>query len=214
VPEVAYQLTTVDDLDRIPVAGTLWRPIRRALGMTGVAVNAYTGARAGDEVIEPHDETSPGAGAHEELYVVVSGEAAFEIDGERVDAPAGTMILIDVGTKRAASATADETTVLVIGAAPGAALPVSPFEHWYAAEPAYLAGDYERAYEIAAAGLADYPEHPTLNYQLACYRALAGDADGALGHIRVAAEANPEVLEWAAGDDDLASIRDLADYPG
>ena len=27
---------------------------------------------------------------------------------------------------------------------PGAALPVSPFEHWYAAEPAYLAGDYRR----------------------------------------------------------------------
>lgn len=203
-----YRLTRVEDLDRIPVAGTLWRPIRRALGMTSVALNAYTGAKAGDEVIEPHDETSAGAGGHEELYLVVSGEASFEIDGETVAAPAGTMILIGVGTRRAATASADETTVLVIGGPPGAALPASPFEHWYAAEPAYLAGDYDRAYEIAAAGLAEYPEHPTLNYQLACYRALAGDTDGALRHFRIAAAANPGVLEWAAGDDDLDSIRD------
>jgi tetratricopeptide (TPR) repeat protein len=209
-----YRLSRIDDLERVPVAGTLWRPIRRALGMTSVAINAYTGAKAGDDVIESHDETSAGAGAHEELYLVVSGEAEFEIDGEKVAAPAGTMVLVGVRTRRAATALADETTVLVIGGPPGAALPVSPFEYWYAAEPAYLAGDYERAYEIASEGLADYPDHPSLNYQLACHRALAGDTEGALRHFRVAAEANPEVLEWAAGDEDLASIRDLPDYPG
>jgi mannose-6-phosphate isomerase-like protein (cupin superfamily) len=209
----AYRLTRLDDLDRVPIAGTIWRPIRRALGMTSVAVNAYTAAKAGEEVIEPHDELSPGAGAHEELYLVASGAAVFEIDGESVDAPAGTMVLIGVGVKRAATATADETTVLVIGAPPGTALPVSPFEHWYAAEPAYLVGDYQGAFDIAATGLVDYPEHPTLNYQLACYRALAGDSDAALRHLNVAAAANPEVLEWAAGDDDLASLRDLPGYP-
>jgi mannose-6-phosphate isomerase-like protein (cupin superfamily) len=209
-----FQVTRIDDLDRIPVAGTLWRPIRRALGMTSVAINAYTGAKAGDEVIEPHDELSPGAGRHEELYVVVSGAATFEVDGERVDAPEGTMLLIDVGVKRAATAAADETTVLVVAGQPGAALPVSPFEHWYAAEPAYLDGDYAGAYEIASAGLADYPDHPTLNYQLACYRALAGDAQAALEHFQIAAKANPDVIEWASEDDDLASIRDLPGYPG
>ena len=204
----AYRLTRIDDLERVPLEAGIWRPIRRTLGMTSVALNAYTGAKAGDAVIEPHDETSTGAGGHEELYLVVAGEATFEIDGGSVDAPAGTMILIDVGTHRAATAKADETTVLVIGGPPGAAFPVSPFEHWYAAEPAYLAGDYERAYETASAGLADYPEHPTLNYQLACYRALAGDTDAALHHFRIAAAANPEVVEWAADDSDLDSIRD------
>ena len=50
------------------------------------------------------------------------------------------------------------TTVLVIGGPPGAAGPISPFEHWYAATPAYEAGDYARAYEIASQGLADHPE--------------------------------------------------------
>jgi tetratricopeptide (TPR) repeat protein len=210
---MAYRVARIDDLERVPIAGTIWRPIRRALDVTGVAVNAYTAANAGDEVIEPHDETSAGAGAHEELYFVASGAAEFKISGERVAAPAGTMLVVDVGTHRAAKATADDTTVFVIGGPPGAALPPSPFEYWYAAEPAYQAGEYERAYEIAAEGLAHYPEHPTLNYQLACHRALAGDPDGALRHFRLAYEANPDVLEWAAGDDDLASIRDLPGYP-
>ena len=209
----SYRLSRIDDLERIPLAAGTWRPIRRALGMTSVAINAYTGEHAGDEVIEPHDETSAGAGGHEELYLVVSGEAAFEIGGEAVDAPAGTMILIDVGIQRAATAKVDETTVLVIGGPPGAALPVSPFEHWYSAEPAYLAGDYDRAYEIASAGLADYPEHPTLNYQLACYRALGGQTDEALRHFGIAAAANPDVVEWAADDEDLDSIRDLPGFP-
>ena len=43
--------------------------------------------------------------------------------------------------------------------APGAALPRSPFEHYYAAQPAYDAGDYDRAVAIAGEGLADWPEH-------------------------------------------------------
>lgn len=210
---MTYRLTRIDDLERIPLEAGIWRPIRRTLGMTSVALNAYTGAKAGDEVIEPHDETSAGAGGHEELYLVVSGEAAFEIAGEAVDAPAGSMLLVDVGTHRAATAKADETTVLVIGGPPGAALPVSPFEHWYAAEPAYLAGEYDRAYEIASAGLADYPEHPSLNYQLACYRALAGNAEDALRHFQIAAAANPDVITWAADDDDLDSIRGLPGFP-
>ena len=101
----------------------------------------------------------------------------------------------------------------MIGGPPGTALPVSPFEHWYAAEPAYLAGDYDRAYEIASAGLADYPDHPTLNYQLACYRALGGNTEEALRHFHIAAAANPEVVEWAAGDEDLDSIRDMPGFP-
>ena len=210
---MSFRITRVDDLERVPLEAGIWRPIRRTLGMTSVAVNAYTGAKAGDDVIEPHDETSAGAGGHEELYLVVEGDAVFEIDGERVEAPAGTMILIDVGTSRAASARADETTVVVIGGPPGTALPISPFEHWYAAGPAYLAGDYDRAYEIASAGLADYPDHPTLNYQLACYRALGGNPEEALRHFQIAAAANPDVVEWAAGDEDLDSIRDLSGYP-
>ena len=35
--------------------------------------------------------------------MVVAGAAVFEIDGERVDAPTGTMILVPVGVHREAT---------------------------------------------------------------------------------------------------------------
>ena len=60
----------------------MWRPIRRAMGLTGIRANAYTGRKAGDEVIEPHDEMSQAAGQHEEVYVVLTGSARFTIEGE------------------------------------------------------------------------------------------------------------------------------------
>jgi mannose-6-phosphate isomerase-like protein (cupin superfamily) len=211
---MGFRTTSLGELERIRLEQGVWRPIRRPLGVTGFGVNAYTGDAAGDAVIEPHDETSPGAGRHEELYVVVSGRAAFEVDGREVDAPSGTMLLVDVGTQRAAVAAEADTTVLVISGKPGGALPVSPFEYWYAAVPAYEAGDYDRAHEIAAEGLDDWPEHGTLHYQLACYRALAGRGDEAIEHLRIAFEQDPRTREWAADDSDLDSIRGDARYPG
>lgn len=208
-----YAITSVDALERVDLGHSIWRPVRRPLELTGVAVNAYSANAAGDGVIEPHDETSAGAGAHEELYLVVSGAARFKIGEETVDAPAGTMIRIDVGVQREATATADATTVLVVGGPPGAALPVSPFEYWYAAQAPNSRGDYDAAIEIASEGLADYPEHPTLRYQLACYEALAGRPERALDHFVIAARANPDVIEWAADDADLDSIREDPRFP-
>jgi hypothetical protein len=181
--------------------------------VTGFGVNAYTAAQAGTEVIEPHDETSAGAGGHEELYVVMSGSAEFEIDGERVDAPEGSLIRVDVGVERSAKARVDDTTVLVLGGPPGTALPVSPFEYWYAAQGPCAQGDYERAIEVASEGLSDYPHHPSLHYQLACFNALAGHSDAALDHLRTAVAGNPEIASWAAEDSDLDSIRSDSRFP-
>ena len=212
-PAGGYAITSVDALERVDLGHSIWRPVRRPLGITGIAVNAYSANATGDGVIEPHDETSAGAGAHEELYLVVSGSARFKIGDETVDAPAGTMIRVDVGVHREATATADATTVLVAGGPPGAALPVSPFEYWYAAEAPNSGGDYDAAIEIASEGLADYPEHPTLRYQLACYEALAGRPERALDHLEIAARANRDVIEWAADDADLDSIRDDPRFP-
>jgi len=204
---LTYRLLHIDDAERIEGHGFSWRPVRKALGTTAFGLNAYS-AEAGEEVIETHDETSAGSAGHEELYVVLTGAAAFTVDGDEVAAPAGTMLLVPPGTKRGATATEPGTTVLVVGGAPGAAGPRSAFEHWYAAEPAYRAGDYARAAEIASEGLADWPEHPTLRYQLACFEALAGHREAAIEHLRIAFEKNPATRGWAAGDDDLASVRD------
>jgi tetratricopeptide (TPR) repeat protein len=206
---MTYTVQHIDYLDRIEAGGAgWWRPIRRALGITGVAVNAYTADAPGDELIERHDETTFGAGGHEELYVVISGRAAFIVDEEEVDAPAGTLLLVPPGVTRAATAAEPDTTVLIVGGKPGAALPVSPYEHWYAAEPHYRAGDYGKAIEVASQGLEDHPQNPSLRYQLACYEALNGNREAAIRHLQIAYANNPATREWAAGDEDLDSIRD------
>lgn len=97
--------------------------------------------------------------------------------------------------------------MLVIGGRPGSALPVSPYEHWYAAQPAYEAGDYARAVAIASEGLADWPEHPSLHYQLACYEARAAIVTARSSTCASRTPAIPR-RAWAAGDEDLVSVRD------
>ena len=197
----------IDDAERIQGHGFWWRPLRKQLGTTGFGINGYT-ADAGGEVIETHDETSAGAAGHEELYAVLTGAATFTVDGDDVPAPAGTLLVVPPGTRRGATATADGTTVLVVGGVPGAAGPRTPFEYWYEAEPHYRSGDYARAVEVASKGLEDWPEHPSLRYQLACYEALGGNREAAIEHLKVAFEQNPDTRNWAADDEDLASVRD------
>jgi hypothetical protein len=203
----------LDDVERIPVGGLSWLPLRRELGATGFGVNGYASADAGGELIEPHDETSSGAAGHEELYVVMKGRARFSVGEETFDAPAGTLVLVPVGVRRAAIAEEPDTIVMVVSGVPGAAMPTSAFEYWYAAQASYEAGDYERAIEVASEGLADWPEHPLLHYNLACFCSLAGRGDDAVEHLGKAFAGDPRTLEWAQDDSDLDAIRDRPDYP-
>ena len=205
----------LDELPRLEQeSGALFRPIRRTMGLTGVPANAYTGIAAGDEVIEPHDERSPSAAGHEELYVVTGGRATFTVGGEELDAPAGTMVAVEVGVERKAVAAEPETTILVLGGTPGSAFPPAPFEYWYAAEPSYLDEDFEGGIVIMMEGLEHYPTNPGLNYQLACYNALAGRDDDAIRHLKVALDnTDGRVADWAAEDEDLETLRDREDWP-
>jgi tetratricopeptide (TPR) repeat protein len=138
---------------------------------------------------------------------VAAGRATFVVGEEEIDAPAGTLVLVDVCTRRSAVAAEPGTTVLVIGGAPGAVGPRSAWEYYYAAQPAYDAGDYERAIAIAGEGLRDWPEQGALNYQLACYNALAGHLDEARAHLEVALANDDRARDWAAEDEDLAALR-------
>jgi tetratricopeptide (TPR) repeat protein len=194
------------DLEKIDLGDLIYRPIRRELGVSAFGINAYTAENAGEEVIEDHDEQGDGSGHHEELYVVMTGHATFTLDGETVDAPAGTFVFARPEQRRAARAVAEDTTILVIGGKPGAAGPPSPFEYWYRAEPAYRAKDYEKAYAIAAEGLEHHPDNAPLQYQLGCYAARAGRLDDARAHVERAFELNPKAREWAVGDADLAGL--------
>ncbi len=193
------------DIPAIDVAGCHLHLVRQTLGLTAFGANAYS-ADAGGLLIEPHTESGGGGAAnHEELYVVVSGRATFTVGGDEIDAPAGTLVLAQPDEHREATATEDGTWALVIGGQPGAAGPISPWEHYFAA-----AGEEDpaRSYEVAARGLDDWPDHPSLHYSLGCYAALAGMRDQALEHLRVAFAGEPKARRWAAEDSDLDSIRE------
>jgi tetratricopeptide (TPR) repeat protein len=216
VGEKPFATVRLEDLDAIRVEETLlWRPVRRTLGIEAFGVNAYTAAKAGDEIVEEHDETGSGAGHHEELYFVASGRVAFTVAGEEIDAPAGTFVFVrDPQARRHGVAREARSTVLAIGGRRGEPFEVSPWEHYFAAIPHARAGDWARAAEITAEGLARHPDNPSLLYNLACFEAQAGRRAEALEHLRRAAELDPaKIREWVADDADLDSIRDDPAFP-
>jgi hypothetical protein len=211
-----FRATTLDAIDEVPVIGGAlrWKPIRRTLGIRAFGMNAYV-ADAGDDVVEEHDETGAGAGGHQEVYVVLRGHARFTIDGEELDAPAGTLVFLpDPAARRSAQAVADGTMVMAVGGDPAAPYAVSPWEYWFPAEPAMAAGDYDAAVDSMLEGLPEHEGNPNLHYQLACALSLGGRHDEALDHLGRAYAAAPEkIREWAADDADLDALRPLPGYP-
>jgi quercetin dioxygenase-like cupin family protein len=133
MPEGA-RVIHIDDVESLPVLdGELqWHPLRQTLGVRAFGINAYTAAKAGDLVVEEHDEGSLG---HEEIYVVLAGRATFTLGGEEHDAPAGTVVhLADPGINRVARAAEDGTRVLAVGGPVGKAFEPSSWEASFRAE--------------------------------------------------------------------------------
>jgi tetratricopeptide (TPR) repeat protein len=208
---MSVQLTTLDDLDSIPVGerGLRWRPVRRRLGIAGFGVNAWTAEEAGQEVVEHHDETGTGAGKHEELYIVIRGRARFQLDEEEFDAPVGTCVFVrDRTVPRGAYAEEAGTTVLAMGGKPGEAFEVSPWESYFAAIPLTAAGDHDGAVALIREALERSPDNPSVLYNLACAESLGGHTDEALEHLARSVELNPTCAEWARADQDFDPIRE------
>jgi tetratricopeptide (TPR) repeat protein len=189
------------------------RPVRLHFGINSFGINAYS-ARAGERVIEEHDELGHGAGRHEELYFVATGHATFELGGEEVDAPAGTAVFVrDPAVRRGAAAKEAETTVLVVGGAPGRAFEPSPWEAWLAAKPLLDAGQPDRGAAVFLQALERHPGNSNVLYNLACFESLAGRPDDALAHLTEAIELDPRMREWARADEDFAAIRADPRFP-
>jgi tetratricopeptide (TPR) repeat protein len=212
-----WEAVNVDDLDSIPVAeGLVWHPVRRRLGIGAFGVNAYTSDAAGHQVVEEHDETKAGGGAggHEELYVVVRGHATFTLDGETLDAPAGTLVFIrDPKVKRVAIAEEKGALVLAVGGEPGRAYEVSPWEFNFAAMPLLRKGRFAEAIELMEEGLRECPGNASILYNLACAEARSGRTEDALAHLREAVERDAKYAGYAVTDLDLESIRGEPGFP-
>src|SRR4051795_8919575 len=106
-PYVAVHLDAVPRGPRGPGVARLL-PVRRHLGIEAFGANARVAAAAGEGLVMAHDEGGGGpdrTGGHEELYVVLRGRATFTLDGEQVDAPAGTLLFVrDPAVTRSAGA--------------------------------------------------------------------------------------------------------------
>jgi hypothetical protein len=105
--------------------------VRRHFDIRSFGVNGITG-NAGEELVEPHherDDEDNRTDGHEELFAVMNGHAVFTVDGETVDAPAGTLVFVrDPALIRSARATADGTSILAVGGRPGAPWQMSRWE--------------------------------------------------------------------------------------
>jgi mannose-6-phosphate isomerase-like protein (cupin superfamily) len=204
------KLLKLEEIEGIPVLGSLvWKPVRRPLGVTAFGINAYTAVNAGDEVVEEHTEEQLG---HEEIYFVHAGHAVFTVDGEEVDAPAGTLVYLDdVSQRRHAIAKEAGTTVIAVGGVPGKHEP-SAWEYFFPALPAMREGDYDTARRLLEDGLKEN-DAPVMHYQLACVEALAGNRERALDELRIAVDGNDRYRGAARTDEDFASIRDDPRFP-
>jgi len=202
-----YGVTTLAGLATPAITGQAqWHTIRRTLGVASFGVNAWTATEDGAQIIGEHDEAS-GEG-HEELYIVLGGHATFTLDGEEVDAPAGTLVHVsDPRVTRAAVGTTG-TTVLVIGARPGEAFTPSTWERSAEALRFWRTEEWDRAVEVLEGHLAETPDHAGTHYNLACAHARAGHPDVALGYLATAIGLQERFAELAAKDDDLISVRD------
>jgi len=212
--ETTYAIAKIDELEPAPRIAPPETPddgrkrfdVRRTLDITAFGVQAFS-APSGGVVVNEHDEVLLTEAGQQELYIVMSGAATFEIDGETVDAPAGSLVHVQPAAKRKATATEDDTTILVVGATPGKAYEPAP-EEMGQAFAAYNAGDYELALEKQLIVVEKQPENPVAHFNVGCFAARAGHADQAIEALERAIAINDGVKELIATDEDLDSLRE------
>lgn len=203
-----FEVVALDDIEpghehdgRVPIN------IRRHFDIRGFGVHATRGVGDG-HVVGEHDEVSLGGTGLEELYVVLSGAATFDIDGEPVYAPAGTLVFVrDPSARRSAIAKQEGTTVLAIGGTPGRSYELHVGELMNAMWEPYRAGDFESALETLRPVLEKRPEALVL-FNVACMEARLGRTDDAITHLEQAIEDDHRIKEHIRTDGDLDSIRD------
>jgi tetratricopeptide (TPR) repeat protein len=202
-----FAVARLDEIDEIDDGRCPFRPVRHHFGITSFGVTAMTARSDGDRLINEHEEAERQSG--EELYVVMSGHAWFEVDGETQDAPAGTFVHVPAGIKRTAFAREAGTTVMAIGGGPvGKPYEPSGWEVFAPLIPLFESGEFELGADRAQALLAEDPPYSAVYYNTACFESRAGRIDAALVHLRRAVELSPDLAELARDDEDLAALRE------
>jgi quercetin dioxygenase-like cupin family protein len=199
-----YLVARLAEIDELTDGRCPYRPVRHHLGIKSFGITAWTGRAAGDQIINEHDED----GEDEEVYVVQTGRATFELDGERVEAQAGTFVYAPPGVKRTAFAEEPDTTILAIGATPGQVYEPSGWELWAPCNRLYEQKRYAEAADAALEVVEGHPEYAGLFYNLACCESLAGRTEDAIAHLEQAIAKSDRYRAYAAGDSDFDAVRE------
>jgi hypothetical protein len=180
-------------------------PVRESLGISSFGINAITLGEDGT-LINEHDEAGSG---QEEVYVVLEGTAAFEIDGHTFDAPAGSFVSVRPEARRKASG---DAIVLALGSTPGQVYEALDWGDAWVVHNESMAAYNEQRYGDALAtvrgGLERFPDHAGLHYNCACFAVLAGEVDDeTFDHLRRAGELFPPFRTQAQADGDFDPVR-------
>jgi tetratricopeptide (TPR) repeat protein len=201
-----HAVAHLEEIDELDDGRCPFRPVRHHLGITAFGVTAWTGRDAGDRIINEHGEDE--AGAHEELYLVLHGHAVFDLDGEKVDARAGTFVFARPGVKRTAFAEEGPTTIVAVGAPAGKVYEAEGWELWAPLSAQYRQGRYAEAADRGRALIEAHPQSGGLLYNVACCESLAGRAAAAIEHLGQAVGLSERYRAHAKGDPDFDAIRD------
>ena len=92
----------------------VWYPLQHALGIDTFGVNLFVADRTDQTLVEEHDER---VSRQQELYLLLEGQAVFELDGELVHLDRGTTLAVtDPSVRRSARAVTSGAALLIVGA--------------------------------------------------------------------------------------------------
>jgi tetratricopeptide (TPR) repeat protein len=205
-----FRVAQLSDLEITTTSGgARWAPVRMTFGINAFGVNANRATATDQEIISEHDEMGPRSGRHEEVYFVAAGHAVFTVEGDEVDAPAGTFVFVrDPAAKRKAVAREEGTTIVVAGGVPGHAFEPAPWERGARALRHWHTRDWNAAIAELGGAHEEYPDDAGILYNLACAESLAGRREDALDHLRRSVALDATYAELARNDPDFEAIRD------
>lgn len=201
---VSWRAVHVDEVEAVAWRGgeLRWHPLRQALGTRIVGMAAFTAEREGQQVVEPHVENADGRG-HEEVYAVLRGRATFTLDGEELDAPAGTFVVVAPEVHRAAIAAEPDTAVLALGGPPS----YEPAGgEWLERARPHMRSDPARARAILDELRGARPQSPALEIGEAMLAAAEGDEARARALLAELLERQPRLRSPLAADPDLGPL--------
>ena len=200
----SWKAVRLDEVEPRPWQDTelSWLPLREELGTRIVGMAGFSADRVGQELIEGHDEEHDGRG-HEEVYVVLRGRVMFVLDGDKIDAPAGSFVLVEPGVHRQAVAAEPGSAVLALGGPrtfePSAA-------EWIERARPFIRSDPAKARQIVDELRSVKPDSPGIAIGEALLSVGQGDENSARRALAAVLADEPGLRHTLESDPDLGRL--------